>query len=73
MSTLFVIKNLALKMKDEYLKKSMRLLDSYLEKHRNAKIKTYIEDNVVSIYDGQVFLLKVSTAMLNVEEGEDNE
>lgn len=73
MSTLFVIKNLALKMENEYLKKSMRLLDSYLEKHRNAKIKTYIEDNCVSIYDGPVFLLKVSTAMLNVEEGEDNE
>ena len=73
MSTLLVIKNLALKMKDEYLKKSMRLLDSYLEKHGNAKIRTYIEDNCVSIYDGQVFLLKVSTAMLNVEGGEDNE
>lgn len=65
MSTLFVIKNLALKMENEYLKKSMRLLDSYLEKHGNAQIKTYIEDNCVSIYDREVFLLKVSTIMLN--------
>lgn len=68
MSTLFTIKNLALKMEDEYLKKSMRLVDTYLEKHGDARIKTYIEDNCVSIYDGQVFLLKVSTVILNIKE-----
>lgn len=68
MSTLFTIKNLALKMEDEYLKKSMRLVDAYLEKHGDARIKTYIEDNCVSIYDGQVFLLKVSTVILNIKE-----
>ena len=70
MSTLLVIKKLTLEIGNEYLMKSLKLIDSYLDKHRNAKISTYIEDICIYVYDGPVFLLKVSTIIINAIGGD---
>lgn len=68
MSTLMLLKKIALVKEDEYLKKCMKMLDNYVDKHSGANIRAYIEDGAVSVYDGKIFLLKISTVML---EGDD--
>ena len=68
MNTLITLKKIALQREDEYLQRSLKLLDGYIDKHVGANLTAYINDGYVTVYDGDVLLLKILTSMLNVEE-----
>ena len=65
MSTLITLKRIALQTGDDYLKHSLKLLDNYVDKHDGANMKAFINDRYVTVYDGNVLLLKINTSMLN--------
>lgn len=68
MNTLITLKKIALQREDEYLQRSLKLLDGYIEKHIGTTLTAYISDGYVTVYDGDVLLLKILTSMLNTEE-----
>ena len=64
MATIITLKRICLKKGNEYLKHCLQLIDRYVDKHSGAHIVSYISDRYIAVYDGDVLLLKISTAML---------
>ena len=44
MNTLITLKKIALQREDEYLQRSLKLLDGYIDKHVGANLTAYIKD-----------------------------
>ena len=59
MSQLLFLKTLG----EEYVIKSVKCIEKYLDTHANTKLNIEIYDNGVCVYDSNVLLLNIKIAM----------
>ena len=59
MSQLLMLKSFG----KEYLTKSVKQVEKYLDSHRNANLKVEVSDDGLRVYDSEVLLLNIRVAI----------